>query len=249
MADPDLARPVWVLDLDGVVYAGAALLPGAGDAVTRLRAAGRRVAFLTNNSAQRPARVAQKLRRLGVPCDDREVITSGSAAADLLVERGLGATRGVHVLGTDDLRAEVEARGLRCTDEADAEAVLVGFDPGFSYAGLATAFRAARAGAAVVACNRDREFPSDGGVPWPACAAMLGALEGALGRSADVEVGKPSPYMLERLAAALGFGLADCLVVGDSLESDIEMARRAGVPSVWIHGGVTLAGCVAQGLE
>ena len=240
------ARRVWVLDLDGVVYAGSALLPGAGEAVARLRAAGRTVLFLSNNSGQRRAGVAAKLRRLGVPCDEAGLVTSGYAAGEALVERGV---RRVHVAGTDDLRAEVAARGLEVSDGPAVDAVLVGYDPDFHYAKLATAFRRARAGALLVACNRDREFPGDGGVPWPACAAMVGALEESLGRRADLEVGKPSPLLLELLAREHGFALADCVVVGDSPESDLEMARRAGVPGFWVRGEVTLATAAAQGLD
>ncbi len=235
---------VWVLDLDGVVYAGAEALPGAVDAIRDLRAAGRRVVFLTNNSARSPAQIAEKLRRLGIPCDAGEVVTSGSAAAEWLASRP-GVER-VHVLGTDALAAEVASRGLRLVDAGPADAVLVGLDPAFSYEKLAAAFLVAREAPLVVACNRDRDFPGDRGVPRPGCAAMVGALEAALGREVDAVVGKPSTHMLELLAARLGVRVADCCVVGDGLDSDVRMALDAGVPAVWITGDTTLASVVRE---
>lgn len=249
--DDDLlrARSVWVVDLDGVVYAGAALLPGAGEAVARLRAAGRRVAFLTNNSARASADVARKLAALGVPCEPGGLMTSAAAAARWLAARERPGGRGVHVMGTDALRGEVEAQGVALATGAEADTVLVGFDPGFTYEKLAAAFTRGRGGATLVACNRDREYPVDDGALRPACAAMLGALEESLGRRAEATVGKPSRYMLDLLAADMGFALGECVVVGDTPDSDLVMAASAGVPGAWVRGEVTLASLAARALR
>lgn len=226
------ARRCWVVDLDGVVYAGDHALPGAVEAVQALRDSGRQVAFLTNNSRHRLAEVRSKLLALGIPCAEKEVLNTTYATASYLLQSGL--QREVGVLGMPGLSAELAEHGVTLADVDACAALVVGIDTDFSYEKLVRGLRALRRGIPFIACNRDASYPGREGGLLPGCGAMVAALEAAAQRPPSYEVGKPNPFMLELLCRGLLRQQADCVMIGDSLEADILMAARARVPSVFI---------------
>lgn len=226
-----------VFDLDGVIYLIDRPIPGAVEAVTRLRAEGRLVAYATNNASRRPAEVAALLDGMGVPAHPDEVLTSAVATAEVLRER-LPAGAAVLVVGTDALRTELRAAGLRPVDRADEAplAVVQGYGPQVGWADLAEAAVAVRAGALWVATNTDRTLPSPRG-PLPGNGSLVAVLRTALDRDPDLVVGKPEPPLFTTAARrAEGAG---CLVVGDRLDTDIEGAHRAGLPSLLVLTGIS----------
>ncbi len=231
--------PIWglppnvALDLDGVVYRGEVACPGAPDANHALRGAGARVTFTTNNSATSARRIAARLSSLGVPCGVDDVVTSGQLAAAEMQRRTPPGTP-VLVLGSNDLEAELLARGFSLTSAGiEAGAVVVGLDRRFSYERLAAAVTAVRRGVPFVACNRDALFPS-GSTELPGCGPIVAAIEMGAGRSADAVVGKPSPAMLAEAAHRSHTEICDWIVVGDSVDSDVAMANACGVSSVLV---------------
>lgn len=226
--------PCLVLDLDGVVYRGDEAIAGAPEAIAHFRAAGKKVAFLTNNSASSPQRIVEKLCRLGIPCNHSDLITAGEAAAIFIQEQQLDSGKGVFVVGTDALRQELIHHGLTPTDADTCGAILVGLDPQFHYSAIAQALIALSRPIPFIVCNQDASYPGRQGVPMPGCGAMVGAIAASAERSPDIEVGKPSTTMFDILVQRLGVRPAECLVVGDTLSSDILMANRAGVKSVWM---------------
>lgn len=230
------ARPCWIIDLDGVVYAGEHALGGAAAAVAALRRSGRRVAFLTNNSRSRCEEIRHKLIGLGIPCAAAELLNSAQATARHVRDQGLGeADRvGVFVIGMPGLCQELVAHGVALGEPESCGAVVVGIDLEFTYEKLARGLRALWRGVPFIACNRDANFPGKGGQLLPGCGAIVAALEAAAQRSPSYEVGKPNPLMLDLLLDGLQLTRADCVMVGDSLEADILMAERAAVPSIWI---------------
>lgn len=232
------ARRCWVIDLDGVIYAGEHALAGAVDAVQALRQSGRQVAFLTNNSRNRCEEVRHKLLGLGIPCAEKEVLNSTSATARYLLASGLHrkdcGVGGVGVLGMPGLSAELAAQGVALSDLESCAALVVGIDLEFSYEKLVRGLRALRRGIPFIACNRDASYPGKDGGLLPGCGAMVAALEAAAQRPPTYEVGKPNPLMLELLCQGLQLDRAECVMVGDSLEADMAMAERAGVPSIFI---------------
>jgi HAD superfamily hydrolase (TIGR01450 family) len=225
-----------ILDLDGVVYLGAEAIPGAADAIGRLHAGGRRVAYATNNAGRTPQEVAALLVSLGIQATADEVVTSPQAAGRLLAQR-LPARAPVLVVGADALRAQVDAVGLTPVDSAQADpvAVVQGYGPEVGWRQLAEATVAIRGGALWVATNADRTLPSPRG-PLPGNGALVAALSTALDRAPDVVVGKPEPGLF--VEAATRAGARRPLVVGDRLDTDIEGARRAGMDSVLVLTGV-----------
>jgi HAD superfamily hydrolase (TIGR01450 family) len=226
-----------ILDLDGVVYLGPEPVPGAVEAVNRLRARGTALVYATNNAARRPDEVAAVLTGLGIPATADEVLTSPQAAAALLADR-LPAGAPVLIVGTDALAAEVAGAGLAPVSSADDKpvAVVQGYGPNVGWPELAEACVAVRGGAWWVATNADRTLPSARG-PLPGNGSLIAALATALDRQPDDVVGKPAPTLFERAAQRTGAGRP--LVVGDRLDTDIEGAVRARMDSLLVLTGVT----------
>jgi len=233
-----------IFDLDGVVYLGTQPVPGAVDAVNRLRQRGTALVYATNNAARRPEEVATALTGLGIPATSDEVLTSPQAAAALLADR-LPPGAPVLVVGTEALAAEIEDAGLRPVASADDKpaAVVQGYGPDVGWPELAEACVAVRAGALWVATNADRTLPSPRG-PLPGNGSLVAALATALQRQPDEVVGKPAPALFQR--AAERTGARHPLVVGDRLDTDIEGAHRAGMDSLLVLTGVTQPADLAE---
>jgi 5'-nucleotidase len=232
----------FLLDLDGVVYRGEQVLPGAREFVEWADATGRRVLYLSNNSLQSPDDVAEKLARLGLPRPQGRVLTAGWAAAQLLGQRFPGGR--VYVLGVPAVERMVEQAGLYTVwrDAADADvpdAVLVGLDRSLTYERLRRALRAIMAGAAFVAVNRDPRLPMEDGFD-PGTGAIATALEYASDVHAEI-VGKPAPTIIHQAMRMLGVSPAETLVIGDGLDLDIVAGHAAGVATALVLTGLTSA--------
>jgi NagD protein len=229
----------WLFDLDGTVYLGDRLLPGAAAAIAALRADGRRVAFLTNKPLQTRHDYAAKLTRLGVAATPDDVITSSLVLARHLAALDPGAP--LFVIGEPPLQAELRAHGFEVRADARVRWVVIAFDRTFDYAKLDIALQASRAGARLIATNPDRTCPTEHG-EIPDCAGMTAAVEAVTGCRVEAVVGKPSPLMLEVALAALGLTARECVIVGDRIETDIVMGKRLGLATVLVLSGITRAG-------
>lgn len=221
----------FLFDLDGVVYLGDEPLPGAEESLARLRAADKQVRFLTNNPRPTREQVAQKLEGMGIRAYPEEVMTSGRATALYLRENGLGSA---YVVGSRGLASEVEGVGVEVVDGGPCEAVVVGADEHVSYAHIRQAARWIFDGARFVATNADGSFPSPRG-PLPGTGAIVAAVRATTGQE-PVVVGKPFPAMFEMALKTLNAGRDRVVMIGDSLQTDIEGARRAGIVSVLVVG-------------
>lgn len=216
-----------LLDLDGCVWVGDQATPGAAEAVAALRAAGKGVAFVTNDTRLATEEYVRKLWRLGLQASVEEVVTAGGALQFVLAERFAG--RAAVVIGSPAVHRHVEAAGLRVVNgtafAGRAEVVVVAAHPGFAYGELREATQAAARGAVVLGSNRDASFPMPDG-PWPGSGSILAAVETASGRTAQT-VGKPAPTLLRTALDRLGEGRA--LMVGDRLDADLGAAAAAGL--------------------
>jgi phosphoglycolate/pyridoxal phosphate phosphatase family enzyme len=228
----------WLFDLDGTVYLGDRLLPGAADAIAALRGAGRRVAFLTNKPLQTRNDYAGKLTRLGIATRADDVITSSLVLARHLTKLDPGAP--LFVIGEPPLIAELRAHGFEVRGDARVRWVVIAFDRTFDYAKLDIALQASRAGARLIATNPDRTCPTEHG-EIPDCAGMTAAVEAVTGRTVEAVVGKPSPLMLEVALASLGLAAGECVIVGDRIETDIVMGKQLGLATVLVLTGITRA--------
>ena len=230
----------YALDLDGTVYLGEELLPGAARAVARIRAAGAGVVFLTNNPLRSAASYARRLTALGIAAGEAEVVTPLGVLTAYLAARHPGAP--VLTIAEPLLDQTLEAAGIEVTaDPARAGVVVVSFDRGFSYDKLLRAYRAVRHfGAAIVATNPDPFCPTpDGGLPD--CAAMLAAVEACTGARAEAVLGKPGEHMAAELLRRLAVPASEVAVVGDRILTDVALSRALGMISVLVLSGATSA--------
>lgn len=225
-----------MLDLDGVVYVGSEAVPGAPEHLARAREAVPHLAFVTNNAARPPETVADHLRELGVEAATGDVVTSAQAAAHLLVEQ-FGAGARIAVLGAeglvDALREErLEPVGV---DDEGAQALVSGYGPDVVWRDIMRAAVRVRAGLPWVASNADLTLPTPDG-PAPGHGVLVELVERFSGRRAEV-AGKPQRPLLDETVRRVGGERP--LMVGDRLDTDIEGARNAGLPSLLVLSGVT----------
>jgi HAD superfamily hydrolase (TIGR01457 family) len=233
----------FLFDLDGVLYRGDLAIEHAPETLSALRAAGKRISFVTNNSSRTPAEVAAKLTGLGIVASPEEVVTSARATADLLASRGGGTA---FVVGEKGIREALEETGLRLLDgegNADggddaqtADFVVVGWDRTTDYDKLKTACVHVQRGAELVATNADLSFPAGDGLFWPGAGALLSVIVLTTGATPEV-VGKPHTPLFELARARAGGGRP--LVVGDRLDTDIAGAAALGWDSMLVLSGIS----------
>lgn len=224
-----------VLDLDGCVWVGEACTPGAPDAVAELRAAGKRLAFLTNDARRSPEEYVRKLWSLGVQASLEEVVTVGAALQHFLAGR---ERSNAYVIGSPAIFRHVADAGHRIVNGTDrakqADVVVVAGHDELNYRELREATQAVLGGAELVAANRDRTFPREDGL-WPGTGAVVAALEYATERTAQI-VGKPEPEIFRTALDRLGDGRV--LVVGDRIDADLAGAAAAGLDGAIVLTGV-----------
>jgi len=227
----------FIFDLDGTLYLGERLIPGADDALRALRRAGKQVAFVSNKPIGTRQEYVAKLNRLGIPCTEAELITSPLVLARYLQKHRPGAR--CYPVAEEPVIQELLAHGLRIAeDPREIDVVVVSFDRTFDYGKLNTAYRAVIHGAELIGTNPDRTCPMpDYHLPDAAC--MIAAIEACTQHRVDPIVGKPSEIMLKEALDIIGLAAAECAMVGDRPETDMLMARRAGLKGVLVLTGVT----------
>lgn len=225
-----------LFDLDGTVYRGGELVPGAREAIRGVRDRRSAVRYVTNNASKPDHEVAAHLRGLGLDASPDEVSTSAQAAAGMLAEMLPSGSR-VLVVGSSALAAEIEHVGLRPIREYAQQpaAVVQGHSTETAWWHLAEASLAIRGGALWVASNTDRTLPTERG-ELPGNGAMVAALRAATGQDPAV-AGKPETPLLDRAVASVG--AANPLMVGDRLDTDIAGGVRFRVPSLLVLTGVS----------
>jgi arabinose operon protein AraL len=227
----------YIFDLDGTVYLGEKLIPGAREAIEKLRVSAKKIVFLSNKPLQTREDYAAKLTRLGISTTADEVINSSRVMAKWLAHQAPGAA--IYVIGEPSLIREMAEAGFRISEKAEEiQYVVASFDRTFDYRKLNIAHQAIKKGAHFVATNPDRACPVEGG-EIPDCAAMIGAVEGSTGKKVEAIVGKPSDIMIRVAVQTMGLSPDSCLLVGDRVETDILMGRKAGMATALVLTGVT----------
>lgn len=235
---PEKLYKGYIFDLDGTIYLGDELLPGAKELVERLRELGRRLVFLSNNPTRDPAMYAGKLTRLGLPTPEREIVNTVVTMTRWLVENRPGAA--VFPIAEEPLRRALREAGVHLSENPEEiEVVVASYDRTFDYRKLRIAFDAIwhHGRAELVTTNPDRYCPLPGGRGEPDAAAIVAAIEASTGARCTLNAGKPSRVMLEAALDALGLEQGECLVVGDRLYTDIKMATDAGMDSALVLTG------------
>jgi HAD superfamily hydrolase (TIGR01450 family) len=239
---PDRLYQAYAFDLDGTVYLGDHLLPGAKRLVEELRARDLPVRFLSNNPTRDPEQYAEKLARLGLPTPVEEIVNTVVTMTRWLLDHAPDAV--VYPIGEQPLIGAFERAGIRMSsDPAKIDIVVASFDRTFAYEKLQIAFDAIwfHRRARLVATNPDRYCPMPGGRGEPDCAAIVAAIEACTGARCEANAGKPDPAMLHAAFAGLDVDLSSCVMVGDRLTTDIRMALDTGLASALVLTGDTRA--------
>ena len=220
------------LDLDGTIYLGSNLIEGALSFLERLEERGIRRFFLSNNSSKSVGQYQEKLRGLGIPASEDEILLSTHDLISWLRENGIDQT---YLVGTEGMREMLESVGVS-TSSNEPQYVVLGYDTEITYEKLSTASIHLHKGVPMVASHPDIVCPSpDGGLPDT--GAYMDLFEATTGVRPEHVCGKPNAGMILHKVQELGLRPDQCAMVGDRLYTDMEMAERAGV-----HGVLVLSG-------
>ena len=228
-----------IFDLDGVIYRGQTPLPGAGDVTRWLQARDFQTYYFTNNSTKTRGSYVELLAGYGVSTDFDHIVTSASLTARYFTDNGLSRAR-VLVVGEAGLPAELREVGVRVVRRCGGKPVdyvVVGMDRKFTYAKLHEAQQAILAGATFIATNRDATYPIEGNV-IPGGGSIVAAVATAAEKE-PLLIGKPSPEAGKLITHMAGVEPHEALMVGDRLETDIEMGRRAGLLTCLVLTGIS----------
>ena len=249
-----IASMLLLVDLDGVVYRGAQPVPGVAAVLAARAAAGDDVVYVTNNSMWYRADYVTRLSSMGAPVSPDRIVSSARATALYLAE-GSPRPECALVVGGPGLVHELRDVGIAVMPSAEAaerwtangrdsaaatagvDAVVVGLDLEFTYARLAVAAGAVRAGARFVATNRDPIYPMEHGF-MPGAGSVVAAIAIASGIE-PVSIGKPAPLLLEIAAHSVGRPVTEAVMIGDSLITDVPAAIAVGARSILMFTGIS----------
>jgi len=243
-----------LVDLDGVVYRASESVPGVGPALAARAALGDDVVYVTNNAMHYHGEYAARLTGHDAPVGPNCVVTSALASA-MYVRDQLPTVRRVLAVGAAGLERELRETGFDVVTAGYAatrmgqegldgweaaghpDAVVVGLDPQLTYLRIAAAADCVRAGAILVATNKDPMYPTERGFR-PGAGAVVAAIETAARTTASVTIGKPEPFLLQAGAALVGGDLLTAVMIGDAL-TDIAAGRAVGARTILMLTGVT----------
>jgi 4-nitrophenyl phosphatase len=224
----------FLLDMDGTVYLGDHLLPGAEAFISHLENKKLPYYFLTNNSSRSGAQYAGKLRRLGLAVNEDQVFTSGMATAIFLKKHHPDAR--LYVVGTPALEDEFRSNGFQLV-EKDPDCVILGFDTTLTYNKIWRLCDFVRAGRPYIATHPDTNCPTETGF-MPDIGSMLALVATSTGRQPDVVIGKPNAPIIEAIVEKTGFPASALAMIGDRLYTDIAMGA-AGITTILVLSGET----------
>ncbi|MCI0420262.1 MAG: HAD-IIA family hydrolase [Acidobacteria bacterium] len=224
----------YLIDMDGVIYRGSQLIPGADRFIHELRAAKIPFLFLTNNSQRTRRDVATKLQRLGIDVEEEHIFTCAMATARFLARQKPNGT--ASVIGEGGLLMALHSNGYAIVDK-DPDYVVVGEGRTLNFEMVEAALGMILGGAKLVATNLDPNCPTQTGTR-PGCGAIVALLEAAAGVKA-FSVGKPSPVMLRAARKELGLTTDQTIVIGDTMDTDILGGVQLGFKTILVLSGGT----------
>ncbi len=224
----------FVIDMDGVIYHGHRLIPGALDFLARLESGGHRFLFLTNNSQWTPRDLKHRLDVLGISVPEEAFHTSALATAEFLRQQKPGGT--AYVIGGAGLTNALYDAGYTLT-ERNPDYVVVGDTRSYDFEKIERAIRMIIGGARFVATNLDLTGPSEDGIQ-PACGALVAPIELATGKK-PYFVGKPNPLMMRTALKKMGAHASESFMVGDRMDTDIIAGTEAGMRTILVLTGVS----------
>ena len=232
---------LFLLDMDGTLYLGDDVFPGAVDYIRSISETGRSYIYLTNNSSRAGTDYITRLRRLGFPCEAENVFTSGMATGEYLNQNHPGAK--VYLAGTKAFYRELKSYGIDLvndenghTDVSEVDVVVQGFDTELTYEKLDLACHFLRRGATFIAANPDWVCPMPADEVLPDCGSICALLTASSGVKPNF-IGKPNRNMIDVISKMTGIPNEQICAVGDRLYTDIAVAKNAGSVSVCVLSG------------
>ncbi|XP_046887998.1 glycerol-3-phosphate phosphatase-like [Hypomesus transpacificus] len=244
-----------VFDCDGVIWRGKQVVPGAPDVINLLKKNGKGVYFVTNNSTKTRKMCADKLILMGFNVTE-DVVFGTSYCLAMYLKTVCKLDGKVYLIGSNAMKHELEKVGISQTGvgpdpisgndldwanvplDPDVKAVVVGFDEHFSFTKLNKAMQyLSNPACLLVGTNRDTRLPLEGGKLVPATGCLLKAVETAAQRQAQI-VGKPNHFMFDCVAQQFSPGRDRCLMVGDRLDTDIQLGSNCGMKTLLTLTGV-----------
>lgn len=244
--DPSIAsKRFFLLDMDGTIYLDETLFDGTTDLLEAVRRAGGKYLFLTNNSSRSVEAYIEKMERLGIAAQRDDFLTSVDALLCYLSERGY-RDKLLYAFGTASFRQQLAQAGFRLTTrpEAEAAALVCGFDTELTFQKLEDACILLGRGVDFIAANPDWVCPTWYGYV-PDCGSVCQMLTRATGRE-PIFIGKPKPEMVRLALDRWGFSPGETLVVGDRLYTDIACGKNAGVDTALVLSGESTLADVRQ---
>ncbi len=244
---PEQLYKGYVFDLDGTIYLGDELLPGARRLVLKLRDLGKKVVFLSNNPTKDPEMYAEKLTNLGIETPASDIVNTVVSMTRWLSQNHPDAV--IFPIAEEPLKRALRKAGIRMSEKAEEiDLVVASYDRTFDYRKLQIAFDAIwyYKRARLVSTNPDRYCPLPGGRGEPDAAAIVAAIEACTGARCEANTGKPDPIMLDIVADLTGLETSECVMTGDRLYTDIRMALDAGMASAVVLTGETTAEAIAD---
>lgn len=228
------ARKGYICDMDGVIYHGNKILPGAAEFIQWLQEEKKRYLFLTNNSGYTPRELHQRLSRMGLDVPAEHFYTSALATAAFLKEQAPGCS--VFAIGEAGLLNALYDAGITM-NEVNPDYVVVGEGRTYSLETLTKATNLVLGGAKLIGANSDVSGPIENGIV-PACRALTSPIEMATGTRAYF-CGKPNPLMMRTGLRLLGCHSGEAIMVGDRMDTDVISGMESGMSTVLVLSGVS----------
>ncbi|MCH1625284.1 HAD-IIA family hydrolase [Fredinandcohnia quinoae] len=227
----------FLIDIDGTIFRGDELIPGAVESINFLKALNKRVTYVSNRGNITRRTCYDRLKAVGVDVLEEEILLSSTVMAYFLKEHY--PLSYVWTLGDSGLKEELVYHGVKISETPEkADFLIITLCETLTYHDLNQAFQAVQHGARILATNADKTFPN-GKEKAIDVAGMIGAIEAASGRKTEVVIGKPSWFMVNKALAQLDVPAEKCMVIGDSLESDILMGNMHSMKTMLVLTGNT----------
>ena len=224
----------FLIDMDGVIYSGGQLIPGAVDFIGALLDQDRPFMFLTNNSQRTRRDIMTRLNRLSISVSEKHIFTCADATATYLARQKPGGT--AYVIGEGGLLTALHEQGFSVVDK-DPDFVVIGECRTFNAEMMEAALNLLLGGAKFIATNLDQNCPTSDGMR-PGCGALVSMLERASGKKA-FSVGKPSPVMMRGARKELSLDAKRTVMIGDTMSTDILGGHQLGYYTILVLSGTT----------
>lgn len=226
------SKKVFLFDLDGTLYLGNKLIPGALNLLHELHLRNKKVFYFTNNSSRSEVDYSRKLKAFGFPVQAGQIIMSTHS---LITKLKRDRRNKVFLLGTPAMKKMLRASNIELISEKP-QAVVVGFDKTLTYAKLEHACRLVAKGIPYYVTHPDFFCPTEKG-PEPDCGAFALVIEKATKKKPIAVLGKPNPLMIQEVRRRIHVKASDMILIGDRLMTDILMAHKAGIQSLLVLSG------------